>query len=355
MNDYYQILGVSKNASQEEIKKAYYRLAHQFHPDKSGGDEKKFKEINEAYQILSDSEKRSQYDRFGRVFESQPSPAGPGFDYSSFNGFGGFDFDLKDVFEDFFGGGESEERDARSGEDIRIDLEISLEDTLKSFKKKISFQKFNSCGRCSASGAEPGTKTKKCFTCDGIGRVQQIKRTFLGSITRSTICPECRGEGQKPEKPCNVCRGEGRIFERESAEIIIPAGVDTNQILRIRQKGNAGKRQGQTGDLFIRILVKPHPFFERRGDDLFLRKNITISQAVLGEEIEIQTIEGKGIILKIPSGTASGKVFRISGKGIPHFSSLKRGNFYVEIVLSIPKRLSKSQKELLEKLKKEGL
>jgi molecular chaperone DnaJ len=352
MADYYKILGIPKNASQEEIKKAYYRLAHKYHPDK-GGDEKRFKEINEAYQILSDKEKRAQYDRFGRVFEGASpgfDPAGFGFDFERFKG---FDFDLGDIFEDFFSS-PFQKRDLNRGEDIRIDIEIPLEATLTGFNKVVNLQKFVVCSRCQGSGAEPATSVKKCFTCGGSGQVQQIKRTFLGSITRSVLCPECGGDGQKPEKPCNVCKGEGRAWSKEKIEINIPAGVDSNQVLRMKGKGNAGKRGGNSGNLFVRILVKPHKIFERRGDDLFLTKEIPFSQAVLGGEIEILTLEGKTILLKIPSGTPSGKVFRISSKGIPHFGGTRRGSLYAEVKVEIPKKVSKKQKELLEKLKEQG-
>lgn len=349
MKDYYKILGVSRDASPEEVKKAYYRLAHKYHPDK-GGDEGKFKEINEAYQILSDREKRTQYDRYGRTFDG----TGPGFDFSGF-GFQDFaGFDLGDLFGDFFKSSQGE-KDLRRGEDIRIDIEIALQETLKGFKRKIEIEKLVTCPRCQGNGAEPGTSVKKCFTCGGTGRVQQVKRTFFGSITRSTFCPECGGEGQKPEKPCNVCRGEGRIHKKSETEISVPPGIDTQQILRFAGKGQAGRRGGRPGDLFVRIFIKPHPVFERRGDDLYMKKSVSFSQAVLGDEVEIPILGGKKILLKIPKGTSSGKVFRVRGKGVPRFSTLRRGDMYVEIQVEIPQRLNRRQKELLEKLKKEGL
>jgi len=351
--DYYKILGVPKGASQEEIKKAYYKLAHKYHPDK-GGDEKKFKEINEAYQTLSDKKKREQYDRFGQNFEGSGfEPGGFGFPGFDFGRFGGFDFDLQEIFEDFFAS--NPQKDLNRGEDIRIDIEIPLEVVLGGLEKRVDLQKLVVCSRCGSSGAEPGTSVKKCFTCGATGQVQQIKRTFFGSISRSVVCPECEGEGQKPERPCQVCKGEGRVRGKETINIFIPAGVDTNQILRIKEKGNAGKKGGRAGDLLIRILVKPHKVFERRGDDLFLEKEISFSQAVLGDEVEIPTLEGKEIFLKTPSGSESGKVFRISGKGIPHFSGFGRGNLFVAIKVKTPKRLTKKQKELLKRLKQEGL
>lgn len=353
--DYYQVLGVAKGASQEEIKKAYRKLAHKYHPDK-GGDEKKFKEVNEAYQTLSDEEKKSQYDRFGRTFEGEGQP-GAGFGFGS-GKFGGQEFDLGDLgemFEDFFGFRAKRKKDLKRGKDIEVNIEIPLEAVLKGEKKKISLYKMVSCSRCQGKGAEPGSKINECFSCRGQGEVQQIKKTFLGSITQWIPCPECKGEGQKPEKPCNVCKGNGRIKGDEKLEILIPAGVDTNQILRMDGKGEAGKRGGKPGDLYIRIFVKEHPVFQRRGDDLYIQKHISFSQAALGDEIKMPTLEGKNILLKVPAGTESGKILRISGKGIPHFSGFGKGNLFVNLIIETPKKLTKKQKELLKELKTEGL
>jgi len=359
MKDYYQLLGVSRNASQDEIKKAYRKLAHKHHPDK-GGDEKKFKEINEAYQVLSDGEKKSQYDRFGQVFDGGTG-SDPGFDFRTAWGQSGegveFDFgDIGEIFEDFFGFGTRQKRkDLKRGRDIKIDMEISLEDTLEEINKELSLYKIVSCSRCKGTGTEAGTPINECFSCRGTGEVQQIRRTFFGSFTRFVVCPECGGEGQKPEKPCNVCKGEGRIKDTESVRIHIPAGVDSNQIIKIEDKGEAGRKGGRPGDLYIRILVKKHPVFKRKGDDLFVKVPITLSQAALGDEIEISTLEKKEILLKISPGTESGKVIRISQKGIPHFAGYGRGNLYVDLEIKIPKKLTKKQKELLEGLRKEGI
>jgi len=360
--DYYQILGVSQNASPEEIKKAYYKLAHKYHPDK-GGDEKKFKEINEAYQTLSDREKRAQYDRFGRVFEGAPGFE-PGFDFTWAWGrpredfdFGFEDFgDLSEMVEEIFGFGAPRKRkDLKKGKDIEVELGIPLEETLKNQAKEITLYKMILCNRCQGTGAEPGSKIRECFSCRGTGEVQQIKKTFFGSFTRYATCPECGGEGYRPEKSCNVCKGEGRINGEEIIKIWIPAGVDTNQVIKIEGKGEAGKRGGKAGDLYIRIFVKPHSVFKRKGDDLYLKVPISFSQAALGDEIEIETLEEKKILLKVPTGTESGKILRISGKGIPHFSGYGRGNLYVELIVKTPKKLTKKQKELLEKLKEEGI
>lgn len=369
--DYYEILGVQKTATQDEIKKAFHKLAHKHHPDK-GGEEKKFKEINEAYQVLSDKEKRAQYDQYGRVFDQ--NGAGP--DMSGFNwawgnpstgsGQDGVEFDLGDigdVFEQFFGGGgarRSTKKDARKGKDIQVDIEIALERTLKDSVEKINLAKQVVCHRCQGAGAEPGSKVKECFSCRGTGQVQQVKKTVFGSYTTLATCPECKGEGTIPEKPCNVCKGEGRIKGQETIEINIPAGIDANQVIRIDGKGEAGKKGAKPGNLFARIFIKQHPVFERRGDDLFSQAEISFSQVALGDEIEIKSLEGTNILLEVPAGTESGKVLRISGKGIPHFAGTSwgnsgRGNMYIELKVKTPKKLSRKQKEIFDELKKEGL
>ncbi len=367
--DYYKILGVSKNASEEEIRRAFHKLAHQHHPDKEGGDEKRFKEINEAYQVLSNKEKRAQYDQFGQTFEGAQGAGGfggfnQGFDFSSMWGRGGeegteFEFeDLGDIFEQFFGGGfqtRGRKGDRRRGKDLEVNLEIPLEDALTNREKEITIEKLIKCDRCQGSGAEPGSKVKECSTCRGIGEVQQIQRTIFGSFTRATVCPVCKGEGTMPDKFCNVCKGEGRIKAEDKIKIFIPAGVDSNQVIKVEGRGEAGKRGGKSGDLYVKIFVRKHSVFERRGDDLYKKVFISITQAVLGDEAEIPTLEGKSILLKVPAGTESGKILRISEKGIPHFSGYGRGNMYVELVVKIPKKLTKQQKELLEKLKEEGI
>lgn len=353
--DYYEVLGVSRSASQEEIKKAFHKLAHKHHPHK-GGDEKIFKQINEAYQVLSNKERRDQYDKFGE----------DDFNWSWGNPFTSnreseveFDFsDIGDIFEDILGFGRSKssrKKDLRRGKDIKIDIEIELEDTLRGINKDITLEKQIKCSRCDGKGAEPGSSIKECFSCRGTGQVQQIKKTFLGSFTQWTVCPECKGEGQKPEKPCNVCKGEGRVKGGENIEINIPAGIDSNQMIKITGKGNAGRRSGNPGDLFIRILVRPHPVFERRGDDLYTISEISFSQAVLGDEIEIPTLEARKILLEIPAGTELGRIFRISSRGIPHFSGFGRGNMYVQILIKTPKKLTREQKEALKRLKDLGL
>jgi molecular chaperone DnaJ len=361
MKDYYQILGVPKAASQDEIKKAYRKLAHKHHPD-MGGDEKKFKEINEAYQVLSNQERRQQYDQYGRVFEQ--GQEAPGFDFGSgfgfnWNGQEGFNFgteDLGDIFGEMFGfGTERRKKDIKRGQDIEVEMELPLEAVLKEQEKTINIFKYVVCSRCQGTGAEPGTKNKECFSCRGTGQVQQVKKTIFGSFTRVVVCPECGGEGYIPEKPCNVCKGEGRVKNEDKINIVIPSGVDTNQILKVPGKGEAGRKKGKPGDLYLRIFIKKHPLFKRKGDDLYLTRSISFSRAALGEEMEIPLLEKSSILLKVPAGTRSGKVFKISGKGIPHFGGSGRGDLFVELEVDVPKKLNKKQKELLENLKEEGL
>ncbi len=355
--DYYKILGVPKNSSQEEIKKAYYKLAHLYHPDKKGGDEAKFKEINEAYQVLSNKEKRAQYDKFGTTFGNNNQAQGgfSGFNWEDFSrGFEGIE-DIFDIFGDRFTGFKQKEQDLRQGSDIEIEIEIPLESVLKDQQKEIKINKNVRCSRCEGSGAEPGSKVKECFSCRGKGRVQQIKKTIFGTFTHYVVCPECQGEGIKPEKPCNVCRGEGRIQKEETLVINIPAGIDNNQIIKVKGMGEAGRRGGKSGDLYIKVLIKPHRLFTRKGDDIFYKTNITFSQAALGDKIKIPTLEGKDIIMKVPQGIESGKILKISNKGIPHFHGIGKGDLYVQLNIETPQKLTQKQKELLEKLKEEGL
>ena len=363
--DYYQILGVKKDATSEEIRQAYHQLAHKHHPDK-GGDSEKFKEISEAYQVLSSPQKRSQYDQFG------PAPAYGGdgggrpsqnWDFNwSWNGQPaqenmGFDFsDLGDVFEEFFGsGGPRKRKNAQKGKDIEIAIGISLEETLRDQEKEISLEKFIKCRRCQGLGGEPGSQIKECFSCRGLGEVQQIRRTVFGSFTQLVTCPECKSEGQRPEKPCNVCHGEGRIKDREKIKIIIPAGIDQNQIIKMGGAGDQGKRGKNPGDLYVRVVVKSHPIFERKGDDLFMELPLSFSQLALGDEVEITDLAKRKIILTVPAGSEPEKILRLSDKGIPHFRGKGQGNLYVSLGIKIPQRLSPRQKELLKKIREEGI
>ena len=271
-----------------------------------------------------------------------------------------FDFDeVGDIFENFFsfGGGprRASKKDVKKGKDIQVEIEIALEDTLQETHRHMTLGKQMTCHRCNGNGAEPGTKVNECFACRGQGQVQQIKKTILGSYTAFATCPECKGDGSRPEKACNVCKGEGRVKGEEQIDITVPAGIDNNQIIEIAGKGEAGKKGGRPGNLYVRIFVKDHPVFARKGDDLYFSREIQYSQAMLGDEVEIPTLEGKDIFLKIPQGTESGKILRISGRGIPHFGGYSRGNMYVELIIQTPKKLTRKQRDLLDQLRKEGL
>jgi len=347
--DYYKTLGIDKTATQDEIKKAFRKLAHQHHPDK-GGNEKEFAKVSEAYQVLGDKQRRTQYDQVGSSFNGQ------GFDFGNFSG---QDFDagnLGDIFEDMFGFNRKKKTNFRKGDDLQLDIKLGLQEVLEDQEKTFTIERFKECQRCEGSGAEPNTKVKECSTCRGQGQVQQVQRTVFGTISHSSVCPECKGEGNIPESPCNVCKGEGRIKEKDEIVVNIPAGVDSGQVVRIQGKGNAGKKKGIPGDLYIRIIISKHPKFERKGDDLFTDLNIPYSKLVLGGEIEIPTLDKeKRTILKIPSNTKTGKVFKISNKGVPRYSSIGKGNLYVKIEVRTPDRLTKSQKKVLKILQEEGL
>ncbi len=366
--NYYEILGVEKGANEEEIKKAYRKLAHQYHPDKQGGDEAKFKEINEAYQVLSDKQKRAQYDQFGSTFEGAGGPGAGGFggfDFSGFSGFGGgangfnFEGDLGDIFGDIFGGGQrGGGRRQERGSDIAVDIEISLEDALDGVEKEIKLYSSVACSKCGGTGAEPGSKLEKCKTCDGTGQVQKQKRTILGVFMQNEICSDCRGTGEKPEKNCTKCGGDGRVKEEQTIKVKIPAGIADGQTIRISGRGEAGFRpsggKSIAGDLYVTVHIKKHSLFERKGDDLYYKLDINFSQAALGDSIEIPTLKKK-IKLKIPSGIQSGKIIKIKSGGFPHLQGRGEGDMYIIVQIKTPEKLSRKQRELLEDLKKEGL
>ncbi|MBU4350713.1 molecular chaperone DnaJ [Candidatus Parcubacteria bacterium] len=354
--DYYQILGVNKDANSEEIKKAYHQLAHKHHPDK-GGDEARFKEVNEAYRTLSDKNKRAQYDQFGQVFENTGNTNQGGFNWQGSGQDFDFDFgNLGDVFEEFFGfGNQSRRKSSRTGKSIEVAIQVSLEEILRSQEKEITIEKLARCQHCQGSGGEPDSQVKECFTCRGAGQVQQLKRTILGSFSSYVTCPECKGDGKKPEKPCNVCKGEGRIKNKETIKIFIPAGVDQNQLIKIEGAGEQGKRGSRAGDLYIRVFLKDHSIFERRGDDLLMKLFLNFSQMATGDNVEITDLAGKKFILKIPAGSEPKKMLRLSGKGIPHFQGYGEGDLYIELELKVPKKLTRKQRELLEQLRQENL
>lgn len=362
MKDYYQTLGVSKNASEDEIKKAYRKLAHQHHPDKQGGDEKKFKEINEAYQILSDKAKRSQYDQFGTTFEGAGA-YGPG----EQSGFSGFDFNdifrgangrgfqgFEDIFSDIFGSRTSERRVER-GEDIAIDLEIEFIDSVKGVKKEVNLYKRNVCDECGGDGAQKGSSFQTCSTCRGTGKVTRTQRIFLGTFSQTTACDTCQGAGKVPEKKCPKCGGDGRVKADKTVTVNVPAGIRDTQTIKIEREGEAAPRGGVHGDLYVTVHVKPHPRFIRKEDDIVYDLELNFTQLVLGDKIKVPTLEGGEVKLKIPAGTPPGKVFRLKGLGVPHLGTRGTGDMYVRVKLKMPNSLSWDQKKMIEKLKEEGL
>ena len=381
--DYYKILEVNRGASKEEIKRAYRKLAHQYHPDKKGGDERKFKEINEAYQVLFDARKRAQYDQFGAVFgEGGPRHSGGqaagdwgGVNFEDlFRGFGGSsgfretEFDLNDIFGDIFsaqgsprgeaggpasGWGRRARRYKTKAQDISVDLELTLEDIYKGLKKDIKLRKSVLCPNCRGGGGEPGNSMKKCSACKGSGEIHQTQRTFFGSFSRVTTCVECQGEGELPEKTCTKCRGRGVITDIETITVSIPFGVDNGQIIKLEGQGEAGKKGELPGDLYIRIHLKKHKDFIKKGDDIYYKLFISFTQAALGDKIEIPTLE-KRVKLKIPAGVESGKLIRIRDRGISRASG-GRGDQFVKIQIKTPKKLSQKAKELLKKLKEEEI
>lgn len=360
--DYYKILGVEKNASPEEIKKAFRKLAHQHHPDKKGGDEAKFKEINEAFQVLGNEEKRKQYDQFGADFEQQGGFGG-GAGWEDFmraaRGQGGFQngaqFDFGggfgDIFSDFFGGGGSHSTQKR-GNDIQIDVELTFREAVFGIEKEINLTKRNACAVCSGSGAEPGSGHKKCATCGGQGQMRRTQQTILGAMQTVVTCHDCHGAGNVAEKKCQHCNGAA--VERSSSHynVRIPAGIDDGGTIRLSGKGEHAGAGGVAGDLYVRVRVRPDKIFRREGYDIFTEAHISFPQATLGDTVEIVTIDGDKK-LAIPEGTQSQQQFRLRGLGVPELNGNRRGDHYVTVVVDVPKKLSRAAKKLIEELKGE--
>ena len=356
--DYYNILGVEKNASKDEIKKAFYKLAHKYHPDKKEGDEAKFKEVNEAYQVLSDEQKRSKYDQFGSGFDGGGYGGGAGFEGFDFSGFqnGAQDFDfgnLNDIFSDFFTGGMGGGRtQARRGRDISTEIQISFADSVFGTNRKILITKTSSCITCKGSGAKEGTKTETCKNCNGQGRIREAKRTILGTISTTKVCEICHGSGSVPKEVCETCKGKGVLRREEEISINIPAGIRDGEMIRMTGMGEAISK-GTTGDLYIKINVTPHPIFKRNGNDLVMDLNLKLSDALLGAEYPIQTLDGE-INVKIPEGVSINEILRVKGKGVP-ISKSKRGDLLIKLNIKLPSKLSRKSREIIEQLKKEGI
>lgn len=356
-NDHYQTLGVDKKASQDEIKKAYRKMAHKYHPDKKGGDEAKFKEINEAYQTLSDDQKRSQYDQFGSGYD-QPGGGASGFGGSGSQGSGGFqDFNFQgsgfeDVFSDFFGGGQTAQKKS-AGSDVVVDVNIDFKEMARGVSRKVKIYKKVICKSCDGTGAKD-KKTEQCPKCGGSGQIKKSRQTFLGTFAQVEICDRCLGKGQIPKEKCRECGGDGVIKDYQEMEVNIPAGIEEEQVLKVRGGGEASSLGGSAGDLFVRIHIKPYSDFKRKGFDVISKLYITFSQAVLGDKVDVETVEGF-VKLKIPAGIEAGDFLRIKGQGIKNFGGFGQGNHLVEIRIRTPKKVSWSQKRLIKELAAEGL
>jgi len=358
MKDYYQILGVDKKASKDEIKKAFRNLAHKHHPDKKTGDDAKFKEINEAYSVLSDDSKRQQYDTYGSAGPSSGFGGGnsggfDGFDFSQFTqggNNGGFEFDFGDIFGDVFGGG-GRRAEKKRGRDISIDLELSFEDSIFGTERVVLLNKVSKCEVCSGTGAEKGTEMETCSKCNGKGNIKEVKRTFFGQFETNSVCGVCNGSGKVPKVKCSKCHGHGVTKKESEIKIKVPPGIENGEMMRLSGAGEA-VAGGQTGDLYIRIYVKKHTTFKKDGYNLVTELPIKLSDALLGAEISFKTLDGD-LTLKIPEGVTHGEILRIKGKGVP-FEKGSRGDILVKISITIPKKLSKNARKLVEELKNDG-
>lgn len=359
MADYYSTLGVSRGASEDDIKKAFRKLAHKYHPDKGSGDEKKFKEINEAYQVLSNKEKRARYDQTGQDFHSQgqggPGAGGQGFGGFDFNGFSGQGFDFggsgfEDVFSDLFGGRAGGRGRGRAGADIEVDVELSFEEMVQGVKRDIKLRKLSSCETCHGTGGKPGSKESTCSQCQGAGQVRRTVQSIFGVMQQAVVCDRCQGRGKSYTEQCQTCRGAGRTQREESFAIDIPAGIADGQTLSVPGHGAAGEAGSRAGDLYVNVHVRPHKTLLRRADDIVSQYAMSFTEATLGAKVTIETIEGD-VVMKIPAGTQPGEVFRIKGKGIPHLNRYGRGDHLVSVSLAVPKKLSSEEKRLIEALR----
>ncbi len=353
--DYYEVLGVEKGASAEEIKKAYRKSAMKYHPDRNPGDkeaEEKFKEIGEAYEVLSDDEKRSRYDQFGFAGVDPSYGGGAGGYGGGFGGgFGGFDFG--DIFGDFFGGGsrtrQSTQNMPRRGENVGARLDLTFEEAAFGVEKEVSARRIENCAECNGTGSSDGV-TETCSQCRGSGQVRTVQNIMGMQMQSTTTCPQCSGRGKVIKNPCNTCRGKGKVYRTKKIKVNVPAGINEGQTVRVRGEGCVGSNGGPNGDLMVDIYIKSHPIFEREGMDVYCEVPITFTQAALGAEIEVPTLDGK-VKFTIPEGTQTGKLFSLTGRGIPFVNNPKRrGDHRFTVVVETPTKLSKEQKELLRKL-----
>ncbi|HEX9413157.1 MAG TPA: molecular chaperone DnaJ, partial [Ktedonobacterales bacterium] len=340
--DYYEVLGVQRNASEDEIKKAFRRLARQYHPDvnKEKGAEARFKEINEAYEVLGDAAKRQTYDRLGHA-----GLAGAGAGAGPFDGFG---FGINDIFEQFFGAaaGAARRSGVQRGADLRYDLTISFEEAVRGCQKEIEIPRWETCPTCHGNGAQPGTSTTRCTACQGTGEIRRVQQSIFGQFVNVMVCERCRGEGRVITTPCERCRGQGRVRNVRRVTVNIPAGVDDGINVRVTGEGEVPPRGGTPGNLFVALTVKPHEYFKRQGTDVIFELPVTFAEAALGAEVEVPTLDGKEAV-KIPAGTQSGRSFRLKGKGVPIVHSTNRGDEHVIVKVVTPQTLTPRQRELL--------
>ncbi len=358
--DYYSVLGVDKKASQDDIKKAFRKLAHKYHPDKGGTDEQKFKEITEAYSVLSDDKKRREYDAYGQAFPGGAPRGGQagqgfgGFDFSQFQqGFGGnVEFDFGDIFGDIFGGGRNQQARTPRGRDISIDLEIPFKDAAFGTTRTVLIAKVSTCTLCRGTGGKPGTQLETCTTCNGSGRVHETRNSMLGQFTSVRTCTVCEGSGKVPKEKCPECKGHGVRRKQEEVKIQIPAGIDNGEMIRMPQQGEAIKA-GVVGDLYVKVHVKPHATFRREGANLIMNLPVKLTDALLGTTVSIESLEGKTLEVKIPVMKRAEELLRVAGKGIPLEGT--RGDLIIRLEVALPHKLSGKAKKSVEDLKSEGL
>lgn len=357
--NYYEVLGIQKGASSDDIKKAFHKLAHKFHPDKSGGDADKFKEVSEAYSVLSDDKKRAEYDSYGRVFGGGGPSAGTGggfngagFDFSGFQdafaGAQGAGFDFGDIFGDFFGGAR-----VRRGRDISIDMEISFKESVFGTRREVLLTKMSQCDSCRGSGAKTGTDLENCKTCGGSGKIHETASSFLGSVTTVQACRSCHGTGKVPKEKCTACRGEGVYRKQEEIAISVPAGIDGGEMIRLTGAGEA-VAGGPSGDLYIKVHVSSDPRFRKDGPNLITDLSVKLSDAILGKDYVVPALDGD-VSVTVPPGVPHGEMIRVKGKGIPQGRTGRRGDLLVRVKIQLPNKLSRNARQLIEKLREEGI
>lgn len=354
MKNYYDTLGVPKNATEDDIKKAFRKLAQKYHPDKKGGDEAKFKELSEAYTVLSDKKKRAEYDTYGKTFAGAGPQGGfGGFDFSQFQGFAQngqtFDFDLGDIFSEFFGQGAAR---SNRGRDISIDIELTFKEAIFGAERRVLISKMGVCTTCAGTGAKAGSKMMTCPSCNGKGSLRETRNSLFGTFTQERVCPRCKGKGEIPETACETCRGEGIVKRQEEIRVMVPAGVDDGEMIRMPGRGEAAS-SGTAGDLYVKLHVKQDARFVREGNNLTTELSIKLTDALLGGSYTIPTLEGEERI-EVPAGIEHGELIRVRGKGIPHGRS-GRGDLLVKVSIQFPKKLSRIARDTIEKLREEGL